>query len=242
MASAEVDRLEDQAYAALHDALIRGDFAPGEPLSIRGVAAALETSAMPVRTSLRRLVAAQGLDIAPNGTAVVPRLRRSEFAEIVALRAVLEPMAAARAATLIGSAELAEAEAILRRGSGHRRRGDEGGYQLANYRFHFAIYRGARSPLLVSMIETLWVRRSPVMREAQTYLHARATDKHEELMQALRRREPERAATILREDIEEGGRFLIERLRFPDDGEHIGGVGTLKPLTRDTAARKSHAG
>jgi GntR family transcriptional regulator, colanic acid and biofilm gene transcriptional regulator len=240
VASSEVDRLEDQAYAALHEALIRGDFAPGEPLPIRGIAAALDTSAMPVRTSLRRLVAEQCLDITPNGTAVVPRLGRAEFAEIVALRSVLEPMAAARAATTIADAELADAEAILRRGSEQRRQGDEGGYQLANYHFHFAIYRAARSPLLLSMIETLWVRRSPVMREAQTYLHARATDKHDELMAALHAHEPERAATILREDIEQGGRFLIERLRFPDDAEHTAGVAALRPLARDGASRRSH--
>jgi DNA-binding GntR family transcriptional regulator len=230
--------LEEQVYRTLREALIRGDFAPGEPLSIRRIAKALEISVMPVRTCLRRLAAEQCLDIDAGGTAVVPELRRPEFAEITALRTVLEPMAAGLAAKSIGADELAAVAAHSLRGREKRRQGDEGGYQLANYHFHFAIYRAARSPLLLSMIETLWVRRSPIMREAQTHLHARRADLHDELMQALGAHDAARAAAVLREDIERAGGFLIERLRFPDDAERTTGIATLKPLpSRAQSAR-----
>ena len=228
--SAGSQHLEEQAYRSLREALIRGDFAPGETLSLRRIAAAFGISAMPVRTCLRRLAAEQCLDIGPGGTAVVPRLRRADFAEIIALRSVLEPMAAGLAARTIGADELAAAAGILRTGSERRRQGDEGGYQLANYHFHFAIYRTARSPLLLSMIETLWVRRSPIMRDAQPHLHARGADLHDELMLALAQRDADRAAAVLQEDIERAGAFLIERLRFEDDTERAAGIATLKQL------------
>ena len=96
--SAGSQHLKEQAYRSLREALIRGDFAPGER-SLRRIAAAFGISAMPVRTCLRRLAAEQCLDIGPGGTAVVPRLRRADFAEIIALRSVLKPMAAGLAAT-----------------------------------------------------------------------------------------------------------------------------------------------
>ena len=224
--------LEDQVYRTLREALIRGDFPPGEPLSIRRIAAALETSVMPVRTCLRRLAAEQCLDIGPNGTAVVPQLSRAEFAEITSLRAALEPMAAGLAAASITPEELAAAAAIALHGGERRRQGDEGGYQLANHRFHFAIYRAARSPLLLAMIETLWVRRSPIMRESQPHLHARHADLHDELLAALRAHDAERAATELREDIERAGRYLIGRLRFREDAERSAGLAALRPLAR----------
>lgn len=223
--------LEEQVYRTLREALIRGDFAPGEPLSIRSIASALEISVMPVRTCLRRLAAEQCLDIGPGGTAVVPKLRRAEFAEITALRIVLEPMAAGLAAKIISADELAAVATLLLRGREKRQQGDEGGYQLANYHFHFAIYRAARSPLLLSMIETLWVRRSPIMREAQPHLHARGSDLHDELMRALNARDAARAAAVLRQDIDRAGGFLIGRLRFPEDSERKTGIATLKPLS-----------
>ena len=230
VAPEESQHLEEQVYRTLREALIRGDFAPGEPLSIRRIAKALEISVMPVRTCLRRLAAEQCLDIGPGGTAVVPELRRAEFAEITALRTVLEPMAAGLAAKIISADELAAAATLSLRGGERRRRGDEGGYQLANYHFHFAIYRAARSPLLLSMIETLWVRRSPIMREAQPHLHARGSDLHDELMLALNARDAARAAAVLRKDIDRAGGFLIDRLRFRDDAERKTGISTLKPL------------
>jgi DNA-binding GntR family transcriptional regulator len=233
------EHLEEQVYRTLREALIRGDFVPGEPLSIRRIAKALEVGVMPVRTCLRRLAAEQCLDIGPGGTAVVPELRRAEFAEITALRAVLEPMAAGHAAKYIDADELEAAAALSLRGREKRRQGDEGGYQLANYHFHFAIYRAARSPLLLSMVETLWVRRSPIMRDAEPHLHARGTDLHDELLQALETHDAVRAASVLQEDIERAGRFLIERLRFPDDGERTTGIATLKPLLQRTQSSRS---
>jgi GntR family colanic acid and biofilm gene transcriptional regulator len=187
--------LEEQVYRTLREALIRGDFTPGEQLSIRRIAEALETGVMPVRTGLRRLVAEQCLDVGPGGTAIVPYLRRSEFAEITRLRAVLEPMAASLAAAWIATEQCAAAARLSLAGQEKRHAGDERGYQLHNYLFHFAIYRAARSPLLLSMIETLWVRRSPIMRDAQSFLHARGADLHDELMLALGQHDADRAAS-----------------------------------------------
>jgi len=223
-------RLEELAYLALREALIRGDFAPGETLAIRSIAAALQISVMPARTALRRLIAEQCLDVDAGGTAIVPVLRRAEFAEITSLRLVLEPMAARLAAARITDAELDEAARMSRLGAERRAVGDEGGYQLANYHFHFAIYRAARSPLLLSMIELLWMRRSPVMRESQPYLHVRSADLHDELMLALRSHDEQRAAAVLYEDIDRAGKYLTGRLHFPDGPERVTGIATLKPL------------
>ena len=239
LASAGANRLEEQAYRTLREALIRGDFAPGEQLSIRRIAKALGISAMPVRTSLRRLVAEQSFDLGAGGTAIVPELRRAEFVEISRLRTMLEPAAAALAAETITGDELDAIRALAVGGNEKRRGGDERGYQLANYEFHFAVYRAAHSPLLLSMIETLWVRRSPIMREAQPLLHARGNDLHDELILALKNRDATRAATVLREDIEGTGAFLIDRLRFPDDTPQASGIAMLKPLPPRTRSEGS---
>jgi hypothetical protein len=58
-------------------------------------------------------------------------------------------------------------------------------------------------------------------------------------MLALHAHDADRAADVLREDINRGGSFLIERLRFPDDAERTTGMASLKPLpARAQAGRR----
>jgi DNA-binding GntR family transcriptional regulator len=128
--------------------------------------------------------------------------------------------------------ECAAAARLSLAASEKRRAGDERGYRLDNYLFHFTIYRDARSPLLLSPIATLWLRRSPTMRDAQSSLPARGANLHDELPLALGQRDADRAASVLRENTEKAGAFLIDRLRFADDPEEATGLAALKPLPR----------
>src|SRR5882672_1471791 len=47
--------LQHNVYDYLREALMSGEYSPGEHLTVRGVAAAIGTSAMPVREAFRRL-------------------------------------------------------------------------------------------------------------------------------------------------------------------------------------------
>src|SRR5947209_1554134 len=59
--------IEEQVYRQIRNALMNGQFAPGERLSIRKVAAALHTSPMPARSALRHLATERALDVLPSG-------------------------------------------------------------------------------------------------------------------------------------------------------------------------------
>jgi DNA-binding GntR family transcriptional regulator len=60
--------LADRVYDDIKSMLIQGTAAPGERLTLRGMAEALGTSPMPVRDAVSRLVAESALEILPNRT------------------------------------------------------------------------------------------------------------------------------------------------------------------------------
>lgn len=203
--------LEDEAYAALRHELIVGGFAPGDRLSIRGVANRLELSPMPTRAAIRRLVSERALDTTAAGTAVVPRLSRAQFTELTGLRGKLEPHALTIAAPLLTQPQFGTLERALAQFEAAKLAGDPVGTQRADTEFLFTIFRAADSPLLLSFIETLWLRRSPLFWEARWVLlgtrspHAR----HADILTTLRAGDTQGAALALAADIEHTAQVLL---------------------------------
>src|SRR5438445_173274 len=68
----------DQVCAALMDGRLR----PGQRISLRSLAAAMNTSPMPVREALRRLEAGHVLELRAGGVLAVPHPSREELLEI----------------------------------------------------------------------------------------------------------------------------------------------------------------
>ena len=57
--------LSDQVYGDLKELLQAGEMEPGQRFTLRGLAAAIGTSAMPVREAVTRLAAEQALKCCP---------------------------------------------------------------------------------------------------------------------------------------------------------------------------------
>ena len=226
------DSLEQRAYAALRDALIQGGFPPGEKLSIRRIAAALGVSPMPARAALRRLAAERCLDIAPSGAAIVPLVTRDAYREITRIRMLLEPEAAAAAVPRLPHAEIAALRAIAAEARAARAAGDEDTYRRGDRLLHQRFFAAAGQPLLLAMIETLWMRRSAVIALARPILPARTDgDDHDALLAAAEARDAQAAAAASRSEIERAAAFLLARLRFPEDPPSTAkGWAALQPI------------
>src|SRR5215211_1750358 len=70
------ETLHDRVYAELRRSLIHGAFATGEMLRIQELAEKLQTSTMPVREALARLVSEQALEALPSRSVRVPVINR----------------------------------------------------------------------------------------------------------------------------------------------------------------------
>ncbi|WP_424812985.1 GntR family transcriptional regulator [Roseococcus sp. YIM B11640] len=211
--------LEEATYRRLRLGLMEGAFAPGQKLSIRRIAAALGTSPMPARTALRRLATEQAVDVLPSGTAIVPRLTRAAFQELGAIRAELEPLAVRLAAPHLTPALLDELEAIIRSNRKAREENNAEEVLRADRDFLFGLYRAAAAPMLLGVIEALWMRRGPHFWEARWIIIGRvpAENRHAEILASLRAGRHEVASLDLKGEIESTTAYLLEKMRFPDD-------------------------
>lgn len=152
----EYRALSDQAYAAIKQELISGRFAPRQMLVLRTLAETYGISTTPVREALQRLVGEGLLEMLPNRSIAVPDWDPAKFSELYRIRCELEGLAAELAtgfATPALVAELTQLVGAIDAALAENRHGD---YVALNQRFHFAIYRTARSPRLLRIIENLW--------------------------------------------------------------------------------------
>jgi DNA-binding GntR family transcriptional regulator len=189
----------DQVCAALMDGRLR----PGQRISLRSLAAAMNTSPMPVREALRRLEAGHVLELRAGGVLAVPHPSKDELLEIRDIRMSLEGLAAEQAAARMTRKEL---DRTARLGGAMRRDGsrDVSTFLAMNREFHFAIYEAARSPLLLSMIKSLWLRVAPFFFDiCRHHGHvAFSIEQHDRALQALLRRDGAAARRAIEADIE----------------------------------------
>ncbi len=215
--------LADTVYRDLKELLLTGRAAPGERFTLRGLAAAIGTSAMPVREAVSRLAAENALEVLPNRAVRVPLMSRARFIELRLIRSSLEGLAAETAAQNADAADLAEIHRCERLFAAEREKAKPDGAAAMHFNkdLHFALYRAARMPTLFGMIESLWLQIGPVLnldfqagpervRGGDAHVH------HAALVAALNRRDGVGVREALHADIWSAGDFILSRGILPD--------------------------
>lgn len=222
---------QSHVYAELRRMLMNGTVLPGERLVVRDLAERFETSPMPVREALRRLVSEDALADTPNRGVVVPPVTVEAVSDLVRIRCMIEGGAAEWAAATMGGEELAEIAAINDRMEEGIEQGPTDDYLVLNREFHFRIYRAARSRTLIQIIERLWLRGGPwlnVMREDATIRFG--FEHHREILAALRAGDGQRARRAVALDLADAGDIIMRRIGRP--GDAAGGTGTPRRRRR----------
>ena len=155
------DTLTDQAEAVLRESLMSGNFRPGQTITIRALSGLLGVSVTPAKDAMTRLIGERILEWGPRRSALVPALTLKSIDEIYTIRLALESTAAAAAAPHFDERSVAE----LRKTHDKLRTAFERKHYknvlVNNREFHFSIYRRADLPMMMSMIEGLWLRLGP---------------------------------------------------------------------------------
>lgn len=155
---------QDLVYEQLRDALIAGKFEAGQGFTISALAEQFGTSHMPVREALRRLAAENALSIGTSGTAMVPLTSGSDLDFLCQTRCILEGAAAELAASRIDAAAVGHLEAVARTHVQALRDGASDRMLASNREFHFGVYEAAGNPVIVNLIQNLWLRHGPYVR------------------------------------------------------------------------------
>jgi DNA-binding GntR family transcriptional regulator len=198
------ETVQDRVYRQIKEMILSGDIEPGQTVTIQGLSDAFRVSPMPVREALRRLMAEQALMVVSGRSVGIPALTRARLEDLRRVRREIEGMATGWAAERIGAGDMKRLAELIERMQTAADARDGRRYVPANRDFHFTIYRVAGSPVLLSVIETLWLQIGPyfhVLRASDNW-HA-ANRAHRDIWHALRQRDGTAASDALRRDIDE---------------------------------------
>ena len=195
---------------------MRGRLKPGERLVSRLLASELGISTTPAREALARLASEKALELDHRSTVVVPTLTAERYEEIRDLRAQLEGLAAMRAAGVATTADVGE---LVMLHEGHLASESTGALESAlayNEQFHFKLCRLCELPLLMTIVEMLWLQCGPLLnhfysRNVSLWTHAKHP--HLEVIRSLERRDGEGARAAIVLDITEGAQPILAKLR-----------------------------
>jgi len=194
-------RLSDRAYDYLRDGIMRGTFPTGSVLAESELARTLDSSRMPVRQALGRLLQEGLLEVGPRRQLIVRGFTPEHRAEILLLRETLESLALARACEVMDVDDIDWLRLLLIRQHRAAVDGREDDFLDLDEEFHLKIVEGAQLPILHGLlgqlrgfvrVARLGARRPPavleqVVAEHRTIvdaLEARAVD---DAVEALRR-------------------------------------------------------
>lgn len=210
------DNLQDQLYQQLRDALLAGRFRPGERLKIRDLAAAWGTSPMPVRAALQRMVAEGALESEPQRSVRVPAMTRERFQQLFQVRLSLEGLAVELAAARIGAAEIELLRGCIARMETALEQRNVPAYLDDNSLFHLTLYRACANPILLRMIESLWLQVGPFFNRLFTEadLSLRLNDFHEQAFAALEAGDGKAARAAMEQDLSFFGEYLLKLLEL----------------------------
>ena len=192
----------------LQHAILEGLLKPGERLRAEALAQRFGTSRTPIREALLQLEAQGLVEVEPNRGAVVRAFDRDDLLDLYGVRALLEPAAAARAATRIGEADIARLRQLCEAAE-HASVDDQIAY---NEDFHRIIVEAAASPRL-----TVAMRAASGIPRAFRSVFWRSDEQraesllcHRRLVSAFRARDAQLAEAVMRMHILGAVGFLEE--------------------------------
>lgn len=203
--------------------IVDGRYPPGSRLIETRIAHELGVSQAPVREALRDL---ESVGVVESFVFRGTRVRKPSPAELIEafpVRAALESLAAREAAQRISEQELDELERLIEAMVDAAQKRDSHTQSAANARFHALIVHAASNDTL----ERQWTMLEPFARTYLTTSQAnvdlvRLAERHRKVLEALRRRDPERAAVAVHEHLMEASSWLQEGLSSADPARRGG--------------------
>lgn len=197
---------------AIEDAVIAGEFVPGDRLDENSLAERFGVSRTPIREALLQLGAEGFIDVRPRRGAIVSIVSPPRLIEMFETMAELESACgrlAARRLTPEHDAAMGAAHIACEAAA---QDGDNELYYAVNRSFHEAIYRASRNEFLAEQALALHKRLSAYRR---VQLRARnrllqSLQEHAEILQAIRAGDEQLAASRLL------GHVLIQGEKFSD--------------------------
>ncbi len=200
-------------YATLREAVVDGTLAPGVEVIVSTVAAQLGVSRIPVMQACQRLVGEGFLVANPRRSLTVAPMTEGRILDGSDVLTALECLALELAAQRCTAAEVAQWRALNAAGAAFLRPPGAAVENVADLRFHAALWRAAGRPYLYQQISLVYDHHEPARGLSRpTHDQARASREHEAIVDALARGDAAAAQETLRHHRRNGAERAVAAL------------------------------
>lgn len=212
--------LHDELVERLRLLIVEGDLAPGSKISEKDLSDLFAVSRTPLREALKVLAREGLVELSPNRGASVAALTLEDLEEAFPVMGALEALSGELACQAITDRELATVErhhtAMLQ---AYNKR-DMPSYFKYNQAIHQCILEAACNPTLEQMQNALAgrIRRARYMANMSDARWAKAVAEHETILEALKARDGERLAAILKRHLANKLETVREHLQLAAEG------------------------
>jgi DNA-binding GntR family transcriptional regulator len=186
---------------SLRDEILDGRLAPGQPIPQEEISARFGVSRSPLREALRQLEAEGMVEYRANRGAIVASMDARIVRQVYQLRRILELSAIELAIEHIDAATIAE---LRRLDASLRKERDSRAFIRMHHEFHQRIYEATENPLLAKAIGDHAIKavRVPDVHRIAKAVKACCKLDHAHLLNAIARREVDRARVVTRKHLD----------------------------------------
>jgi len=215
--------LKEDIFDVLHEKIISGTYKPGDWLRQDDIATQLGVSMTPVREALDLLVSAGVAERVPYRGVRVREMSTKDVVEAYGLRLILEAVIAQEAARNITDEQIQALERMLDQMKTHGTLKEMSDERKLSREFHSAIAAASKNELLIKLYDIVanafpdWLLYEALFRNPELLADstARTLKEHIAIVEALKKREPIRAAQKSIEHVMDSGKWLEEYLEIP---------------------------
>ena len=208
------DTLHLKVCNVIREAILKGEFKPGERLKQSDLAEAMGVSRMPIREAFRKLESEGLIKLEPHKGAIVKSIHIGDIEEIYALRAELEKMAVYQSVDLLTDEDFQQLSFLVDEMENSEELDDFIGY---NIDFHRLLIKRCKWERLNTFISTLWnglPQQTPHILRGQKET---SNVEHRNILNAILSKDKETAARLVSEHILRTGEMLRKSLK--EDGQ-----------------------
>ena len=211
--------LVEQVYQAILAEIAEGKLPPGARIIQEQIAQGLGVSRQPVQQALLLLRNQGVLRDAPGRGLLVTPMDLDHVEKMYEIRAVMEGLAAHKAAEVNPERAGKLGSALIQNGRKAVKSGSVASMIAADMKFHEFIYALSQNTLIAPSMEAHWTYTQRVMGEVlmRDEKPRDIWDQHEKILQAISDGDATAAEALARQHITQAARFMITRLRGQQD-------------------------
>lgn len=201
--SADKSSLRGRVFNQIREAILEGEYKPGDVLRESTIAQKMNVSRTPVREAIRQLELEGLVHSIPNKETIVSGITNEDVHDILMIRTRLEGLAARYAAERITDKEIKEMEEVLALTEFYVSREDINELKGLDHKFHEIMYKATDSKILNHVLSDFhdYIQNARKTSIATPGRAKRLLQEHHDIYEAIKQRDADQAEKLLNQHI-----------------------------------------